>query len=338
MSTLEEIAQLSQVSRSTVSRVINNDPHVSDETREKVLAIVRELNYQPNAVARSLAAGRTRILGLIIPSGISVTFNDPFFPIFIQAVSVTCNALDYSVMLWLAEPDYEERMIDQVLRNGLLDGIIISSLHLPDTITQALIESKLPFVLIGQPASRDVNVSYVDVENRRGAREAVSHLLRCGHRRIAHIAGPQDTVPGQDRLQGYRDALRARGCRYDGDLVTEGDFTQATGYYGMKQLISQKPDALFAGNDVMAIGAIRALQDVGIEVPGQMAVVGFDDVPAAANSQPPLTTVRQPSQQMGIVATETLIDMIQHQETYPRRIVLPTELVIRQSCRTAAPR
>ena len=209
MPTLEEIAKLSQVSRSTVSRVVNNDPHVSTETRAKVMAVVRDLDYQPNAMAQSLAAGRTRILGLIVPSGIATAFRDPSLQVIMQAVASTCAASNYSVMLWLIEPDYELRMLRQVLGNGMLDGAIVSSIHLPEAALGALISSRLPYIVIGQPTASGSESSYVDVENRRGARELVTHLLRLGRRKVAHIAGPQDTVCARDRLQGYRDALTA---------------------------------------------------------------------------------------------------------------------------------
>jgi LacI family transcriptional regulator len=305
---------------------------VSDQTRIRVMEVVRQLNYQPNAIARSLAAGRTYIIGLIFPAGIATTFNDPFFPIFTNAMATTCAQHDYSVMLWLAEPDYERRMIHKVLNNGMLDGIIISSIHLPEEVVQALSASKLPFVVVGQHREGRTDYSYVDVENRRGAQEAVTHLLRLGRRRVAHITGPQDTVCGRDRLQGYKDALRSRGLPFTSELVVEGDFTEETGYYAMKRLLPHRPDALFAANDLAALGAMRALTEAGYRIPEDISVVGFDDVSAAAVADPPLTTVRQPSERMGITATETLIDVLENGDTFPRRVILPTEFVIRASC------
>lgn len=331
MPTLEEIAKLSSYSRSTVSRVINNDPHVSPETREKVWQVIKQLNYQPNVVARSLAAGRTQILGLIVPAGIATTFEDPFFPTFIRGITSACNAHNYSLMLWLAEAEYERRMINQVLRNGLLDGLIISTIHLPDEIVDALSTLEMPFVLIGQHY-RNVDTHYVDVENQRGAQEIVTHLLRLGYQRIATITGPMDTMTARHRWQGYVDALHSRGKMNQKSLEVEGDFTEPSGYYGMQRLIAQQPDAVFAANDVMALGAIRKIREEGLRIPDDIAVVGFDDVPAAAHADPPLTTVRQPSHQMGVVAAEVLIDVVEHCETCIHRIILPTELVIRRSC------
>ena len=334
MPTLEEIARLSLVSRSTVSRVINDDPHVSSETREKVLEVVRRLNYQPHAVARSLAAGRTRIIGLVVPAGIVTTFQDPFFPVFVQAMASTCNSRGYSVMLWLSEAENERRSLNQLLSNGLLAGVIISTIHLPDGLAQQLESAGLPFVLIGQH-TRPIETHYVDVENRRGAQEIVTHLLRLGYKKIAHICGPMDTVCAQDRRSGYIDALRAREKAVDERLIIEGDFVEPAGYYAMQQLLPLKPDAVFASNDLMAMGAIRAMREVGIRVPRDVGVVGFDDIPSAVSADPPLTTVRQPTHRMGTVITETLIDVIEHNAGFIRRVVLPTELVIRESCGAA---
>ncbi|MDF1515810.1 MAG: LacI family DNA-binding transcriptional regulator [Anaerolineae bacterium] len=331
MPTLEEIAELSQFSRSTVSRVINNDPHVSPETRKKVWQVIQKLNYQPNIIARSLAAGHTRILGLIVPAGIATTFEDPFFPTFIRGITSACNAHNYSLMLWLAEPEYERRMINQILRNGLLDGLILSTIHLPDEMVEALSASDMPFVLVGQH-HYPVDTHYVDVENRRGAQEIVTHLLRLGYERIATITGPMDTMTARHRRQGYVDALHSRAKVPQPVMEIEGDFTENSGYYAMQRLFDQHPQAVFAANDLMAMGAIRAIREKGMQIPEDIALVGFDDVPTAANTDPPLTTVRQPSHQMGVNAAEILIDVLEHGAMYNHKVILPTELIIRQSC------
>ncbi|MBI5304018.1 MAG: LacI family DNA-binding transcriptional regulator [Chloroflexi bacterium] len=329
--TLEEIARLAQVSRSTVSRVINENPNVSTATRQRVLAVVKELNYHPNAAARGLAAGRTRVLGLVIPMGVTALFTDPYFPLLIQGVSSACNEHDHSVMLWIAEPEYERRTIRQVLHNGLIDGVIVASQVMNDPVVDALLKSKLPFVLIGRHPSESA-VNYTDVDNQNSAREAVAHLLRLGRRRIATITGPKNMIAGADRLEGYLAGLRAKGIAPDSDLIVEGDFTEEGGHAAMQQLLSSDLDALFAASDAMAAGALRALREAGRRVPQDVAVMGFDDMPFAARTDPPLTTVRQPIQRAGVVAAETLIDLIANPGSPPRRIILPTELVIRDSC------
>lgn len=328
---LEEIAKRSGVSRSTVSRVINNDPNVNAETRERVASVIRALNFQPNAAARSLARGRSHVLGLVIPQGVGALFTDPYFPILLQGISSACNAREHSVMLWLAEPEYERRTIRQILHGGLIDGVIVSSMLIDDPIVQALSEANKPFILVGR-FPMNPNVSYVDADNEKGAHEAVAHLIRLGRRRIATITGPSNMIAGSDRRDGYLAALRERGFTSDPRLIVEGDFTEAGGYAAMQRLLAQQPDAVFTANDIMAQGALRALREAGRRVPDDVAVVGFDDIPAAAHTEPPLTTVRQPIQRLGAVAVDLLIDLVQKPEAGPKRVQLPTELVIRRSC------
>ena len=330
---LEEIARLSHKSRSTVSRVINNDPHVSEATRTQVMDVVRRLNFHPNAAARSLAAGRTRVLGLVIPTGVSALFTDPYFPLLVQGVATACNAHDHSVMLWLAEPEYERRTIGKVMHGGLIDGVILASVLAGDPLLQALTKAdvRLPFVLVGRQPGND-RINYVDVDNINSAREAVTHLLRQGRRRVGTITGLLNTNVGIDRRDGYLTALRQRSLPIDPELIVESDFTEAGGYAAMQRLLGGRPDAVFVASDMMAMGALRALREAGRRVPQDVAVVGFDDMPFAERADPPLTTMRQPVQRTGVVAAETLIDLIDNPEAQPRRILMPTELIIRDSC------
>lgn len=328
--TIIEIAKQARVSRSTVSRVINDDPNVNADTRQRVRAVMQKLNYQPNAAARGLAAGKTRILGLVIPMGVAALFSDPYFPLLIQGISAACNQHNYSTMLWLAEPEYERRMIQQIVSSGLIDGVIVASALNDDPVVDALFQRRIPFVLVGRHPT-NTNLTYVDVDNRASARDAVLHLLRLSRQRVATISGPHNMIAGMDRLDGYKDALKARGIPFDANLAVEGDFAEGGGYEGMQRLLRHNPDAVFAASDVMAVGALRALREAGKQVPTDVAVVGFDDMPFAARTEPPLTTVRQPIQRAGFVATETLLDLIAEPDSAPRRLILPTELVIRES-------
>lgn len=328
---LEQIAKLSGVSRSTVSRVINNDPQVSQATRERVWRVVRRVNYEPNAAARVLAAGRTNVIGLVIPMGVSTVFADPYFSILIQGVSAACNLRGYAVMLWLAEPEYERRQLRTIMYAGLLDGVIIASMLTNDALVQALSESNLPFVLVGRHPTQ-AQTSYVDADNISGAREVVCHLLRLGRKRIATITGPQNMMAGIDRLAGYTTVLRERGHLPDPSLIVEGDFSELGGYRAMQHLLPHQPDAVFAASDVMALGALRAIREAGLSVPTDIAVVGYDDLPLAAQTHPPLTTIRQPIQRTGAMAVETLIELIEYPNGIAHRVVLPTELVVRASC------
>jgi len=328
--TLVEIAKQAGVSRSTVSRVMTNHPSVDPETRSRVLAVAEQLNYQPNLAARSLAAGKTHVLGLVIPMGVRTLFIDPYFPLLIRGISAACTANDHSVMLWLAEPEYERRTMGRILSGGIIDGVILASALMDDPVQDALIKSNFPFVLVGRHPGDD-RVSYVDVDNRDSSRQAVTYLLSLGYRRVATITGPKNMIAGSDRLEGYLLALHERGVPYDPDLVVESDFTEEGGYNAMQQLLPREPDALFAANDVMAMGAMRALREAGKSVPDDVAVIGYDDMPFAVHSSPPLSSVRQPIYRTGMVAAETLIDMISQPDGAPRRVIMPTELVIRES-------
>ncbi len=329
--TIIEIAKQAGVSRSTVSRVINNDPNVNDSTRQRVRHVMQELNYQPNAAARGLAAGRTRILGLVIPMGVAALFSDPYFPLLIQGISAACNQYEYSTLLWLAEPEYERRMVQQIVSGGMIDGVIVASALLNDPVIEAVRERRVPFVLVGRhPIYNDIN--YVDVDNRESARDAVLHLVRLGYQRIGTIAGPANMIAGKDRLAGYREALRMRGIIPDPELIVEGDFSEGGGYAAMQRLLPASPDAVFVASDAMAIGALRAIREAGKRVPNDIALVGFDDMPFAGRSDPPLTTVRQPISRAGFAAAELLIESLGDGATAPRRVILPTEFVIRDSC------
>jgi LacI family transcriptional regulator len=329
--TLEDVAQMCGVSRSTVSRVINGDSNVSEKTRRKVLDIIQNIGFQPNLAARGLAVGRTRVIGLVIPAGLTAIFSDPYFPLLIQGVSSACNLHGYSVMLWLAEPEYERKTISQVLYNGLIDGVIVSSMLMDDPLIERLSESNRPFITIGRHPTNE-RINFVDVDNRAGAYQGVSYILHTGRRRVAMITGPRNMIAGRDRYQGYQDALRERGLQLHPELVAEGEFSYISGYLGMKQLLPHHPDAVFVASDAMAFAAMSAIQEAGFSIPEDIAVVGFDDIPTAATSNPPLTTIRQPIQRTGSVAVEMLIERIEHPESQPCRIVLPTELVIRDSC------
>jgi LacI family transcriptional regulator len=309
--------------------VVNGNERVRDETRKKVQAVIDELNFQPNIAARSLAAGRTGIIGLVIPAGVSTLFKDPYFPELIQGITAACNQKEYSMMLWVDEPTYRLRTIRQVLYSGLLDGVIISSMLMDDPIIKSLYKRKMPFVLIGRHPDLDVN--YLDVDNQAAAFEATSYLIELGYNRIATITGPQNMIAGYDRYNGYCKALKQHGLDLDDSLVVEGDFTEESGFFGMKKLLPHSPNAVFAANDPMAMGALRALHLENVCVPKDIAIVGFDDSPVASRSNPPLTTMRQSPYDMGFNAVNLLIDVIKHPEQQPKQVVLESELIIRGS-------
>jgi LacI family transcriptional regulator len=250
-------------------------------------------------------------------------------------VSQTSNEQDFSVMLWLSDPDLERKSINKFLNNGLVDGFIIASMLMGDPIIEALKSTPRPFVLVGrQPALPDASV--VDCDNVQGAYAATQHLLKTGRKRIATITGSEGMQSGINRIEGYQKALQDWGLTVNHALIAKGDYTEASGYFGMFQLLPEKPDAVFIASDNMAHGAYRALKEVGIRVPDDIAIVGFDDIPSADQMTPPLTTMRQPIRKMGNLAAEILINKINYPDTDSQRIILNPELVVRQSCGSSA--
>jgi len=330
--TLEKIARLSGVSRSTVSRVINQQPNVSDDVRQRVQTIIQETGYQPNLAARTLVSKRSWMLGLLLPRSVSSFFADPYFPRLTQGVAQACNQFDYTLGLFLiGSKEDEEKIFPRVSRKGMLDGILIQSGQIGDKLIDRLVDSNLPVVVIGRPfQSKDV--SFIDVDNISGAYNAVSHLMRLGYQRIGTITGLAGSAEAADRLEGYKKALIERGRDIDQSLIAEGDFTEAGGYYAMKKLITAKPEAVFAASDLMVIGAMRAVREAKLKIPEDVAFVGFDDVAIATYADPQLTTIRQPIARFGFNAVEILIDLIENGIKPARRIIMDTELIIRDSC------
>lgn len=338
--TLQEVAEHAGVSRSTVSRVINNHPNVSAATRARVEAAIEKCGYRPHAVARSLATNRTHILGVIIPEAVTKLFTDPYFPLMLRGATEACNRNEYQLILSLFTTSVDPRtMHDRVVRSGYLDGVFVANLSLDDGLIPRLLADGIPFVTIGRHP--DDRVNYVDIDNVGGARMAVEHLIRLGHKRIGTITGPLDMTPGQDRLEGFRDVLNAHRLPVTEGLVAEGDFTEAGGRAAMVRILREAPTAVFAASDAMAIGAIKAIKSAGLRVPQDISVIGFDDVPPAVSIEPELTTVRQPIERLGQLAVETLINRIEKKAengTATQRIVLPTELIVRESCGESYPR
>lgn len=336
--TIEEIARLANVSRSTVSRVLNNHPNVRPAVRDKVLRVVREHNYIPNAAARSLASNRSYAISLLISGSTGEIFADPFFPQVIQGVSETCNSAGYVLMLAMLTAEMEQTFYNRMVGGRHFDGVIMLSSDIDDPLLPQLIRAGIPLVLIGRHPYLE-GLSTVDSENREGARAATAHLIGLGHRRVATITGRLTMQSGVDRRDGYKQALTAAGLPIDPDLIVEGDYTREQGYRAMRRLLSlpEPPTAVFAASDATAFGAQRAIHEAGLRIPDDVALVGFDDVPSAAYANPPLTTVRQSSAEMGVQAARALLAQIEDPSKPPAAIRLPTTLVVRESCGAARP-
>jgi LacI family transcriptional regulator len=332
--TLEEIAKRAGVSRSTVSRVVNNHPSVSDQVRERVWSVIEETGYQPHAAARSLVTRRTRTIGAIIPHAVMTLFIDPFFPLLLSGITETCNDHGYYLMLSLFNgPATEEELYRRQVHSGHLDGVIVASTRIDDPLIPTLLDDNVPCILVGRhPDSR---AGYVDFDNVAASRMAVEHLIRVGHRRIATVTGPLSMASGQDRLAGYCQALEAHRIPVEEALIVEGDYTEGGGAMGMQRLLSASPTAVFAASDTMALGALKALREANLRVPQDVALVGFDDIPVAAALEPALTTVRQPIERLGSMAAELLLNLLENPpdaQAPAHRIVLPAKLIVRDSC------
>lgn len=331
---LEDIGARAGVSRSTVSRVINNDPNVSDATRAKVMQVINEIGYTPNAAARALVTKRTQVIGVVIPQRLSTIFNEPYyFPALLHGIASVINARDYSMMLWVEEDKGDpRRFYERIIMNRLIDGLVIVSLSHKSAIVNQLSRVELPIVFTERPPAALEHHAYVTIDNVTAFQHLTQHLIRLGRRRIGIINGDMTNPDAVERLAGYRNALADAGLPYDSSLVVDGKFSRQSGYHGARRLAMRGVDAIVAANDQTALGALDALSEMRWSVPEQIAVTGFDDLPAAAHSTPPLTTVRQPVQQRGARAAQLLLDLIEGIAHDTRHVVLPTELVVRMSC------
>jgi DNA-binding LacI/PurR family transcriptional regulator len=329
--TLEEVARVANVSRATVSRVVNGDRRVRDQTRTVVEAAVRDLGYVPNRAARSLVTKRSGSVGVVIPEPTAQLFGDPFFPRVLRGVSDALAGEEMQLVLLMPQVRADELRVERYLAAGHVDGVLLISLHGSDPLPEDLRARGIPVVVGGRPPS--AGITYVDVDNQRGAGAAVQHLIDGGRRQVATIAGPQDMPAGADRLAGYHEALGNAGVPVNEQLVEIADFSLEGGRSAMERLLARTPrlDAVFVASDLMAMGALSAVQASGRAVPRDVAMIGFDDSPLAAQAQPPLSSVRQPIEEMGREMAHLLIRMVTSRERVARRVILATELVIRAS-------
>jgi DNA-binding LacI/PurR family transcriptional regulator len=330
--TLEEVGAVAGVSRATVSRVINRSPKVSPEARLAVERAIAELGYTPNRAARSLVTRRTDVVALFVSEPEERVFSDPIFAAVVRGMSAATADVDMTLVLVMAQDDDERERARRFLRRDHVDGVVLMSLHGDEPLPRQLVGEGMPTVQIGRPLGRAA-APYVDADNRGGARLAVEHLLAGGRRAIATVTGPSNMNAGIDRFDGYRDALAAAAIELRPALVEEGDFGEASGYRAMKALLLREPriDGVFAASDLMALGALRALREAGREVPDDVGVVGFDDAPLASHSVPPLTTVRQPLDEMTARTAEILFRQIAGEQRGVERVVCETTLVRRRS-------
>lgn len=335
--TLDEVAARAGVGRGTVSRVVNGSPQVSPEARAAVERAIMDLGYVPNRAARTLVTRRTDSIALVVSESEERLFGEPFFAGIVRGISSAL--LNTQLQLWLAmaQSPAERERLEHHLTSQHVDGVLLLSLHDADPLPALLEQRELPVVLGGRPARMMQQGAraawFVDVDNAGGARQAVQHLLAAGRRRIATIAGPQDMGVGVARLTGYREAHTTYGYPVQEDLIAYGDFSFGSGAAAMRQLLERRPDldAVFVAADLMAAGALVVLREAGRRVPDDVAVVGFDDSAVARQTDPPLTTVHQPVEEMGREMVRLLLSRIRGEQLERPYALLETYMVIRQS-------
>ena len=328
--TLEEVAALAGVGRGTASRVVNGSAQVSPKAKAAVEAAITELGYVPNRAARSLVTQRTDAVALVVSESQERVFGEPFFAAVLRGINAALIETPLQLWLAMAATPAQRRRVEHHLTDQHVDGVLLLSLHDDDPLPALLRARQMPFVLGGRPAQPGPEDAFVDVDNVAGAKLAVDHLLGRGARRVATVAGPQDMPVGRDRLAGYRAALLAAGL---GECVAFGDFSEAGGYAATRALLAQDPalDGIFAASDLMAAGALRALHESGRSVPGRVLLAGFEDADVARRTDPALTTVHQPVEEMGRRMATLLIDLIAEREDTDSHVLLDTHLVRRAS-------
>jgi LacI family transcriptional regulator len=331
--TIFDIADLCGVSYATVSRVINNNPNVKPETRQRILDTMQRLGFVANRQARSLAGGQSHSIGILAPR-----LDTSYMGEIIRGIESELVQADYDLLLYTTQRrEAKESTFVARLTQGLADGLLLVLPRNPGALLPMLRQRQMPCVLVDHQGLGEQSAA-VGAQNRQGAYAATKYLIQLGHRRIGFITGVMDMGCTQDRLTGYKAALSDHSLAVDEALICEGDFYQPRGYACAAQLLAHPapPTAIFASNDLSAFGAMEAIREHGLRIPEDISVIGFDDIPQAAQVHPPLTTVQQPLEEMGRVACRMLLELIQNPQRPMERVELPTQLVVRHSCRRIA--
>lgn len=331
MPTIYDIAKRAGVSVATVSKVMNGYPDVSERTRKRIIDITNEMGYHPNASARGLATKRSMCIGVFFKDHVNSGFRHPFFHDVLASFKDVVGANGYDLIFFTnstaTNMDYES----QAHQRGV-DGLLLAGVPRTDPALVPLSKSSIPCMsidldLLGSRAG------YLSSDNIQGAEQAVDYLVSCGHQEIAFVGDQFDTRPGHDRMLGYHQGLSRHGLPFRPEWVLEGDFTEVGGYTAMQRILEleHRPTAVFFAGDMMAIGAMKAMRDLGLEPGKDMSMIGFDDVTLASYVTPALTTIRQNREMMGRLAAQELVELIEKPDYAPRVITVQTELVVRQS-------
>ncbi|MGV8983361.1 LacI family DNA-binding transcriptional regulator [Clostridium sp.] len=339
-----DIAKIAGVSRSTVSRVINNYTNVPEETRKRIQQIIKENNYVPHASARMLAGAKNRVIGLFIidmkvdSGGKQVTASSYFSP-FLGSVIDNASKLGYNVLVSIVSKQKDYKKVKETFYNKTISGGIFIGEKNGESEIKDIIRSGYRVALLDQSVKLDEEVYskciIVNADNYRGAYKATNYLIELGHSRIAHIIGISENLSGIERLDAYKKALTDAGIPIKNNLIIKGDFTISGGYNATKKLLQKEiPTAIFCGNDNMAIGALQAIQEANLKVPEDISIVGFDDIEVARFLTPSLTTVKMDLLEMASIATNTLITSIENNSNFSANYILPIDLIQRNSCKT----
>ncbi len=330
---IDKVAKLAHVSRSVVSRGLNNHPNVSEEARTRVMAIVNEYNYKPNYVARSLATQSTFQVGVLTSRIGEESLGNGYWTLLYLGIFEECIRQGYYVRLSFYSDSMKKELHDLILNEDHLDGVICLNEDVTAFTVNKFSDRRIPVVMVGHNPNYP-EISSVDVDNYLGASKAIKYLTGLGHTKIGGIFGNQNVEEAEDRKMGYREALISAQIPYNEKYISIGDYSQHTGFHAMCHFLDDSPEltAVFCASDTLAMGAILALHERGIQVPAQFSVVGFDGLPISKYMIPPLTTIEQPVYGKGAKAAELLVKSIKGEVSKPLRVNLEPELVVRKSC------
>ncbi|WP_226527212.1 LacI family DNA-binding transcriptional regulator [Metabacillus niabensis] len=332
MTTIKDIAKAAGVSVTTVSRAINGYSDVSEKTRQKIMKLVKELNYSPNTLARGLVMNKSKTIGLLVSGLNRESEKDQITFSVLSGINECASELDYDLVLFNTNSTKQrEKTYTQLCRERRVDGAIIQGIKTDDPYLQEVVNSDIPCVLIDYPIQSE-NVGHVTTDNKLGAKKAVNHLIELGHKNIAMINGHSKAFVSKIRLEGYMEALQEAGLSYKKEWVVNGMFEEETGKEQAIKLLKKHPEitAIFSASDLMALGILEGAKEIGRKVPEDLSVVGYDDILLAGYSNPPLTTISQNIFQLGYQAANLLIKMLEG-TLEPHVITLGTKLVVRES-------
>lgn len=333
--TIKDVAKRANVAPSTVSRVIADSPRISEKTKRKVREAMKELGYHPNFIARSLASQSAQVIGIVMPSSANQALQNPFFPEVIRGISKAAHEKKYALQMSTGEKEDEiyEGVIE-MLQGRRVDGVILLYSRVNDKLMKYLQQNDFPFVVIGKPHQKAEQITHVDNDNYRAAKEATQYLIELGHERIAFVGGNVSYLVTVDRLLGYEEALKEAGLPYRTEYVMHEEFLKEGGQEAMKELLSlvDPPTALVVADDLMALGVLNTLDEMGLRVPDDISIVSFNNTLLAEISRPPLTSVDIHIFQLGYEAAKNLIEKIANPNEPIKRIIIPHRLIKRFSC------